>query len=404
MITAKTQIGNRKVTRSILDLKDFVILITQAKRKHNNRFMKAYLKYIVSIFYLLILNMSIHAQVSSLENAIKQFELGKLLAAKTSIDSYLNNGTNRNNIKALYYKGLIYEDLFHSELSLPAKSTLLTQSAMAYHNAYVSNEVFSQRKSLNEKHQFIRDPLFAQAVKNYSAQKYQVALEQFETCMLVKQDRNEIDTICIFNAAICHQVLGNMARSIELYEKCKALKYQEEVASEVLITLYQETNQYDKALSLLNSALAKHPENIDLIAAAINIYLYNSDFDNALTYLNKALARYPNRIDLLLARASTHQNLSNYLISIADYQTILEIAPNHPQGNLYLGTLLFQMGVNYLREAQPGNDDATNNQLNQKGKSYMQRAKPYLEQAQQLIPANGDIPKYLIEIDKVLKQ
>ncbi len=93
---------------------------------------------------------------------------------------------------------------------------------------------------------------------------------------------------------------------------------------------YQETGNYDKALSIYERILEKNP---DYVFAIYNIgyvnLVYLENFDVAIDYFTKAIDLHPNYIDAIYNRGLSYEMKKDALNSKKDYEKVLELNPKY---------------------------------------------------------------------------
>lgn len=95
---------------------------------------------------------------------------------------------------------------------------------------------------------------------------------------------------------------------------------------------YEQLSMYERAITTLQRAL--NVPGIDRSAVRFNIgnnFLHLGDAESAFTAYTAAIDVNPAAVDPYLNRANLGVSLEQYEQAVADYETVLEIAPEHPQ-------------------------------------------------------------------------
>ena len=93
---------------------------------------------------------------------------------------------------------------------------------------------------------------------------------------------------------------------------------------------YQETGDYDKAISIYETILEKNP---NYVFATYNIgyvnlvYLHN--YDEAIEYFTQAIDQHPDYIDAIYNRGLSYEMKMDALNSKKDYEKVLELSPDY---------------------------------------------------------------------------
>lgn len=103
----------------------------------------------------------------------------------------------------------------------------------------------------------------------------------------------------------------------------------------------------ERAYKVQSAALARQPNNIDLLVDRAFTAASVNDYAAALGDLDRALSHAPNRADILVLRASAYRFLGQPEAAMIDIENALLLDPDNPEGLLERGNL--------RREA--GNDD-----------------------------------------------
>ena len=93
---------------------------------------------------------------------------------------------------------------------------------------------------------------------------------------------------------------------------------------------YQETGDYDKAISIYKIILEKNPE---YVFATYNIgyinLVYLENYDEAIEFFTKAIEQHPDYIDAIYNRGLSYEMKKDALNSKKDYEKVVELRPNY---------------------------------------------------------------------------
>jgi tetratricopeptide (TPR) repeat protein len=95
----------------------------------------------------------------------------------------------------------------------------------------------------------------------------------------------------------------------------------------------------DRAYAIQSTALAREPNNIDLLVDRAVTAANVGNYQAALTDLDRAHANAPNRADILIFRASAHRMLDEREAAMTDVEAALKLDPENPEGLLERGNL-----------------------------------------------------------------
>lgn len=95
----------------------------------------------------------------------------------------------------------------------------------------------------------------------------------------------------------------------------------------------------ERAYAVQSIALAREPNNVDLLVDRSMTTAAAGDFEAALSDLNRAQANAPQRADILVLRASAHRFLDQPARALADVERALALDPGSAEGYLERGNL-----------------------------------------------------------------
>jgi regulator of sirC expression with transglutaminase-like and TPR domain len=100
----------------------------------------------------------------------------------------------------------------------------------------------------------------------------------------------------------------------------------------------------DRAYAVQTTALARQPNDIELLVDRAMTAASVGNFAAAIDDLNRALSHAPNRADILVLRASAHRFLDQPEAALADIEAALSLDPDNAEGLLERGNLRRQAG------------------------------------------------------------
>ena len=95
----------------------------------------------------------------------------------------------------------------------------------------------------------------------------------------------------------------------------------------------------ERAYAVQSTALAREPNNIELLVDRAMTAASVGDYGDAIPDLDRALSHAPNRADILVLRASAHRLLEQRDAALADVEAALKIDPRNAEGLLERGNL-----------------------------------------------------------------
>jgi len=106
----------------------------------------------------------------------------------------------------------------------------------------------------------------------------------------------------------------------------------------------QQKNELTTAIPLLQSLLAKTPNDGDILHALGMAFAQSHDFHQALIYLQQAVENAPQVAEFHNNLANVYKGLSQAPLAMRHYQEALRLKSPYPQAHNNLGALLYKMG------------------------------------------------------------
>lgn len=169
--------------------------------------------------------------------------------------------------------------------------------------AKIAEEAIAQAKSLDTKNQEkeyiaaaeqnLNAALINGSLRAYNKKDYESALIGFDKILA----RNPNDTSMYINAGLTAKTIKKYPEAIGYYKKAISLNAKESkvlYGESINITL-QELKDTASALALLDIAIAKYPDDVDLISIQTDIYINQGDIEKSRAALNKLLAKEPGK-------------------------------------------------------------------------------------------------------------
>lgn len=97
--------------------------------------------------------------------------------------------------------------------------------------------------------------------------------------------------------------------------------------------------EVDRAYAVQTTALAREPNNIELLIDRAMTAASVGGYADAVEDLGRALSHAPNRADILVLRASAYRFLDRREAALADAEAALALDPTNPEGLLERGNL-----------------------------------------------------------------
>lgn len=341
-------------------------------------------------------------EVVSAYNANKD---GDYRAASTYIEQAILIDKSNTKDKTWRYRGEIY-------LNISRDSTL----TMEYPNALrISMESYLKATELDIKGRYkdeiklglaqVQLGANGKGISYYNTTSFDLAASSFDLAAEVARTFDIVDTMAVYNAALCYEKADMTDMAIERYRDCADIQYQVPNVFLFISTLYRNSDNDEEALKVLQEARAVYPREQSLIIEELNIYLTNQDFERAKANLELAAEQDPTNEILWFSLGSVFDNLGNYDEAIIAYQKAIVVKSDYFDANYNLGALYFNKAVLGINEANEmwkprmtRTEAANQKKLEEDSKSMFATARPYLESAFQVDPTDLETIRSLKDI------
>jgi tetratricopeptide (TPR) repeat protein len=110
-----------------------------------------------------------------------------------------------------------------------------------------------------------------------------------------------------------------------------------------LTEILKNRKLYDSALAVNKSAMQQFPENIEFFIDRGSVFAKFGRLDSALFYYGKVSALDARRTDVLIYSATVYYRWKNYPKALEFYKKVLDINPETPKINYFIGLTLEQL-------------------------------------------------------------
>ena len=356
----------------------------------------------VAVMAMLPLGLFAQKDVVSAYNANQD---GDYLKAAEFIDQAILDAKANIKEKTWRYRGNIYTNL-------AADSALYAQVPDALDKAVAS---FAKADELDVKQRYNSERLADIArgatiagnsgISYCNAGVYGRAGELFVTASEMTQLLGAVDTMAIFNSALCFEKASIYDRAVDQYMMCGGYGYQVPDVFLFAANIQKMEGDTASALTTLQNARADFPREQALIIEELNIYLVAGQFELAKENLMLAAEQDPTNEMLWFSLGSVYDNLGMQDEAVDAYTKSLGIKADYFDANYNLGALYFNKAVQMVNEANDmwkprmSKDEATKQkELEDGGKAMFSTALPYLEKALEVEPDDRETLRSLRDI------
>ena len=341
-------------------------------------------------------------QVVSAYNANKS---GDFSAAAGYIDEAITFEKAAIKEKTWRYRGEIY-------LNIANDSAL----SVTYPNAlWIAKESYTKAQELDVKGSYEREIITGlglvqttagnQGIGDFTAEQYDRAAAKFDLSAEVAAMFDVVDTMAIFNAALCFEKSGNVDLAVDRYKTCGSYGYQVPNVYLFVANILRQAGRVEEALEELQAARELFPREQSLIIEELNIYLEGKDYARAETNLKLAAEGDPTNEILWFSLGSVYDNLGKSELAAESYLKALELNPTYFDANYNIGAMYFNSAVQGINEANDmwkprmtKAESAKQKALEDAAKEKFMEARPFLEAAHEANPEDIDTIRSLRDI------
>ena len=362
------------------------------------------LKFKSTVVVMAMLPLGLFAQ-KDVVSAYNANQDGDYLKAAEFIDQAILDAKANIKEKTWRYRGNIYTNL-------AADSALYAQVPDALDKAVAS---FAKAEELDVKKRYTSERMADIArgatiagnsgISYFNSGVYGRAGELFVTASEMTQLLGAVDTMAIFNSALCFEKASMYDRAVDQYMMCGGYGYQVPDVFLFAANIQKMEGDTASALTTLQNARADFPREQALIIEELNIYLIAGQFELAKENLMLAAEQDPTNEILWFSLGSVYDNLGMQDEAVDAYLKSLGIKADYFDANYNLGALYFNKAVQMVNEANDmwkprmSKDEAAKQKsLEEGGKAMFSTALPYLEKALEVEPDDRETLRSLRDI------
>ena len=360
------------------------------------------IKSTVAIMAMLPLGLLAQKDVVSAYNANQD---GDYLKAAEFIDQAILDEKANVKEKTWRYRGNIYTNLASDSALYAQVPDALEKAAASFVKADELD--LKQRYSSERMADIARGATIAgnSGISYFNSGVYGRAGELFVTASEMTMMLGAVDTMAIFNSALCFEKASMYDRAVDQYMMCGGYGYQVPDVFLFAANIQKMEGDTAKALTTLQSARQDFPREQALIIEELNIYLVAGQFELAKENLMLAAEQDPTNEILWFSLGSVYDNLGMQDEAVDAYTKSLGIKADYFDANYNLGALYFNKAVQMVNEANDmwkprmSKDEATKQkELEDGGKAMFSTALPYLEEALDVEPEDRETLRSLRDI------
>ncbi|MFC6999671.1 tetratricopeptide repeat protein [Rufibacter roseus] len=298
------------------------------------------------------------AQNSAVTSAAMYQQKGTLDKAKTEIDKAVVHEKTKDNPKAWYTKGLIYQGLavhpIYSKTIDPAK---VTQEAYDAFQKAVELEKDAKKKQYTELSNLQFDQLkqnlyvyaLNKGVEEYNNKNFAEAKNAYLEAIKHRPE----DTTAYIYAAYAAAGAEDYAGAKQLYNTLVDKKMaSSEVYGQLLYIATEVEKSDEEALKVLTKARAAFPQDRNFMLQELSLFLKTGKEEEAMSKLDAAIKADPTNANLYTVRGNMNERLKKQDQAIADYKKAIELDPSSFDAQYNMGVYYYNQGINLKNRAE----------------------------------------------------
>ena len=189
-----------------------------------------------------------------------------------------------------------------------------------------------------------------------------------------------------FYSAIAATQMGDSKLAIEEYEFLKPHDYRTNDVYQYLCFEYEKAKDTVNFVNTLEEGVLKFPKEEYYITSLINIYIYSNQNEKALKYITSALEQKPSAQLFDVMGRVYETGLKNNEKALECFNKALELDPSYSESLGNLGRVFYNEGAHKLDEANAISDNTKYQAALAEAKVLFEKARPYFEKALKVKP------------------
>lgn len=199
-----------------------------------------------------------------------------------------------------------------------------------------------------------------------------------------------------FYAAVAATQIGDSKVAIEALERAKDTDYRRNDVYQYLCYEYEQAKDTVGLEKTLKEGREIFPDEEYYLSSLINIYIYTNQNEKAIELLNTAIAKKPNDATLYNVMGRVYETgLKDIAKAEECFKKALELKPDMTEAFSNMGRIYYNQGVSKLGEANMINDTQKYQAEVAVAKEFFKKALPYFKKAHEAEP---DTMEYMIAL------
>lgn len=300
-------------------------------------------------------------------------------------------------VKAMQYN-IKSEDA--SNLDIESDQGMLKLLGLIYNKETDFEDPTYMRDILGQKFPYLANAFINTGVEAFQAEDYERALELSEKSVGVNAFMNRFDSLGMFNAALAAERLEKYDDALAYYSVLTAVGYGGPDLFMYMASIHERRGDTTKKMEVIRKGREAYPKDPNLITEELSYLISTGQTDKALENFDDAIAADPSNPSLYYNRGIIYDQLKDTEKAATDYKKALEVDPAFFDAAYNLGAMYYNIGVEWNNKASGYglNETAKYKEATTKANDYFAKARPALEKAHELDPADQATMASLVKI------
>lgn len=214
-------------------------------------------------------------------------------------------------------------------------------------------------------------------------------LPMFEGTQTAEKDSSYMQVQ--YYAAVAATQIGDSPTAIKALDRAKGTDYRLNDIYQYLAYEYQQAKDTVNYLKTMEEGYSKFPDEDYFLMNLIDTYIRTNQNEKALKYLNTAIEQKPDEAQLHHALGAVYESgFKDYAKAEESFKKAIELDPEYAQALSAIGRIYYNQAVNKLGEANMINDSKKYQEELAVAKDLFKQALPYYQKAHNLKPDEMD--------------
>ena len=358
--------------------------------------------------------------MNKVEKAAKQMKNAAILMqkAKDAIDAVAVNETTANQAKTwhyytvIYYKIGAYPEFFEIDNDAYSKALSGIQKLQEVDAKYYQDNRYELESYINA----IGNSYYQLGVDSFNNANYEDAMVNFQKAADAKAKIGGVDDAALVNLALCASKVSKFDVAASTYATLIEKGFEDATIYSGLVNAYRELGEGEKGIEIINVARQKYPEDPQLVNDMINIYLSLHREAEITDQIEAMAQKYSDQPVYYFILGTIFGNKESVIYdmdkALGYYESAIKVDEKYADAYYNAGALLIEKASEYYKEANDKDPSEYSNfnayikatdELTATGKSFDERALPYVEKTYELLPDDNAVKQALKGIYTRLK-